>query len=671
MLLEGWGGAMSLFSTIPRWAPGAVFALLAGFTPLANAQRNLSVQPADGQRVALVIGNAAYQQGPLKNPVNDARAIADRLQRLGFVVIKRENMKAKEMGAALREFRSRLSAGATALFFYAGHGLQVKGVNYLPTVDAEIDAEEDVYAQALNINNVLELMEEAKTRVNLVFLDACRNNPFSRKFRSTAGGLAKLDAASGTLISFATRPGSVAADGVGKNGLYTEHLLKHMEEPGLPIEQVLKRTGAGVKLASKGRQEPWSEGLIEGEFYFRTGTQAGAPAFSASASAPDPATLELALWESVKDSRSSDELNAYLEQYPQGRFAGVARARLRTLIATPAQTSAPAVSTIPPQQLANFAPTLQATPPSDGRSLTLHGASQFNDEHPFTKAIVRFGELVRKYYRKPVNFVVHKNSELGLERDYLAHMNQGKAVDYAIVSPAHMSTFSKAAPFMDAPLIFRDRDHWNKVLDADVLKPVADEIAQKADVMIVGYAGGGARNIFTSKPVRNLAEMKGLRVRVQGAPIWSRTFSAAGMLPTVIAYNEIYSAIRNGVIAAGETEAAGVQAMKFYEVGPNLLMTQHAITIRPLCFSGKTFRGMDQDLQTAVLMAGKEAGAYGRLLEVSEDEQTLVALERAGKLTRVPFVDRLHLKKAAEPVIETYAREIGAEAILAKINAIN
>ena len=301
---------------------------------------------------------------------------------------------------------------------------------------------------------------------------------------------------------------------------------------------------------------------------------------------------------------------------------------------------------------------------------TWHGASQFNDDHAFTKALVKFQELTAKYYGKPISFVMHKNSELGLEKDYFAYMNQGKAVDYAIVSPAHMSTFSRAAPFIDAPFIFRDLNHWNKVLDADLLKPIADEIAQKADVMLIGYAGGGTRNIFANKPVRNMAEMKNLKVRVQGAPIWSRTFAAAGMSPTVIAYNEVYNAIQNGVIQAGENEAAGVEQMKFYEVGPNLNMTQHAITIRPLCFSGKTFKGLDKDLQAAVLRAGREAGAYGRQVESSEDEQKLVALEKAGKLKRVAFSDRAQMKKAVDPVIEAYAKEIGADAIFAKINAI-
>jgi TRAP-type C4-dicarboxylate transport system substrate-binding protein len=208
------------------------------------------------------------------------------------------------------------------------------------------------------------------------------------------------------------------------------------------------------------------------------------------------------------------------------------------------------------------------------------------------------------------------------------------------------------------------------VLDADLLKPVADEINQKAEVMLIGYAGGGTRNIFVNKPVKNLQEMKGLKVRVQGAPIWSRTFQAIGMAPTVIAYNEVYNAIQNGVIQAGENEAAGVEQMKFYEVGPNLNMTEHAITIRPLCFSTKTFNKLPPDLQAAILKAGKEAGAYGRQVESSEDTAKLDAMEKAGKLKRIPFADRAAMKKAVDPVITAYAKEIGADGILAKINAI-
>lgn len=224
--------------------------------------------PAGERHVALVIGNADYKQGPLGNPINDARAMAGRLRGLGFEVVLRENLKTREIGGMYREFRSKIVPGGTALVFYAGHGVQFKGENYFPAVDAEIASEEDVPLQSINLNTLLSNMEEAKAGVSLVFLDACRDNPFARRFRSASRGLAKVEAASGTLIHYATRPGSVASDGDGQNGTDTEALLAHMGEAGVPVEQVLKRVANRVVSKTKGKQEPWGEGSLRGDFYF-------------------------------------------------------------------------------------------------------------------------------------------------------------------------------------------------------------------------------------------------------------------------------------------------------------------------------------------------------------------------------------------------------------------
>jgi len=302
--------------------------------------------------------------------------------------------------------------------------------------------------------------------------------------------------------------------------------------------------------------------------------------------------------------------------------------------------------------------------------ITLHGAVQFADDHPFNKALLRFQELTAKYYGKPIVFVLHRNSELGLEKDYFAYMNQGISVDYGIVSPAHMSTFAKAAPLLDMPFLFRDLDQWNKVLDSDAFQPIVDDVSKKADVMIIGYAGGGTRNIIANKPVRNMAELKGLSMRVMGAPIQTQMFGAIGAKPSVIAYNEVYNAIQTGVIQGAENEAAGMDAMKFYEVGPNISLTQHAITVRPICFSGKTFRKLPPDLQAAILKAGKEAGKYGRDTESSGDAALLAKLEKEGKLKTFVFTERGKLLELAEPVKQAYAKEIDATAILDKVNAI-
>ena len=324
----------------------------------ADPKRNLAVSKtaaaATEQRVALVIGNGAYKSAPLANPVNDARAISAKLRTLGFEVIERQNLTQKQVGGVLREFRSKLKPGGVALFFYAGHGLQVKGVNYLPTVDADIASEEDVPTQSLDANKVLDLMDEAKTRMNLVFLDACRNNPYARSFRSAADGLAKVNAPSGTILSFATRPGSVAADaGSGRNGLYTEHLLAAMDLPNQPIEQALKRVVSGVKQASKGRQEPWMEGSIEGDFYFKPGAAGAAPAVkppTAAVRVQTPEEVEQELWNAVKASRDQRDLEDYLKQYPKGRFAPLAAQKLKALASAPAPSK-------PTTTVASLAPT--------------------------------------------------------------------------------------------------------------------------------------------------------------------------------------------------------------------------------------------------------------------------------------------------------------------------
>jgi len=306
---------------------------------------------------------------------------------------------------------------------------------------------------------------------------------------------------------------------------------------------------------------------------------------------------------------------------------------------------------------------------SDG-TITLRGASQFDESHVYTRTLRKFAELVQEYYSQPVEFELYVNSELGLEKDYFAYMSQGISVDYALVSPSHMSTFSKAAPLMDMPFLFRDHDHWNKVLDGDALQPIADEVAQKADVMLIGYAGGGTRNLIVNKPVTTMAGLEGLDIRVMGAPVQTRIFQAIHTTPTVIAYSEIYNAVQTGVIDAAENEASGIQQMKFYEVGPEISLTQHAITVRPLCFSGKTFRRLPEDLQAAIVRAGREAGAFGRQWESAEDAAMLAKMEEEGKLRTHPFTQRDELLRLAEPVKQAYTREIGADEVYARINAV-
>ncbi len=237
--------------------------------PVIHEVQSLNFNVQDERKIALVIGNSSYQQGYLKNPVNDARSITRVLRAKGFDVILRENVANKDdMKRAVREFGNKIQNGGVGLFYYAGHGVQVKGINYLIPVRAQINIEEEIEYESLDVGFVLAQMEAARNRMNIVILDACRNNPFARSFRSADRGLATINAPTGTLIAYATAPGSVASDGSGENGLYTEMLLKHIDKPGLKIEEVFKNVRAEVLDKSNGIQIPWESSSLVGDFYF-------------------------------------------------------------------------------------------------------------------------------------------------------------------------------------------------------------------------------------------------------------------------------------------------------------------------------------------------------------------------------------------------------------------
>jgi len=301
---------------------------------------------------------------------------------------------------------------------------------------------------------------------------------------------------------------------------------------------------------------------------------------------------------------------------------------------------------------------------------TLIGAVQFNEDHAFTKALRKFEQEASACSNGSLKFDLHMNSELGLEKDYFENMSQGIAVDYAIVSPSHMSTFSQKAPLMDMPFLFRDLDHWNKVMEADALAPLAQDVLEKANVRLIGYAGGGTRQLIVNRPITNMAELEGLPMRVMGAPIQTRIFEAVKAHPSVIAYSEVYNAIQTGVIDAAENEAAGIEQMKFYEVGPHISLTAHAITVRPLGFSEATFQRLTPEEQQCVLSAGKIAGKLGRDIESSQDSAKLKKMEDAGMLTTHAFADRDKLLELAGPVQRAYAEELGALDVLEAIQAV-
>lgn len=299
----------------------------------------------------------------------------------------------------------------------------------------------------------------------------------------------------------------------------------------------------------------------------------------------------------------------------------------------------------------------------------LRGASMFDEEHAFTKTLRKFEELVGEKYDGDVTFDLRLNGELGVESDYVTFLNQGVAIDYTILAPSNMAKFAPSIPLMDMPFLFRDLDHWNAVLSSDVLAPLEDELLEKADIKIVGYTGGGTRNLLSKQPVVTFDDLKGHKMRVMGAPIQAQIFQALTAAPSAIAYNEVYNAIQTGVIAGFENEAASIQNLKFYEVAPNLTLTRHSITVRPIVMSGKTFNSLPADLQAAVLEAGEEAGAYGRELESREDGVKLQEMVDAGQLTVSEFENRDKMLEMVKPVQDAYAAEIGASDLLEAVRA--
>ena len=303
--------------------PLVVRLLVCGLLLLGSAQAQAPID----LRVALVIGNAAYVAAPLANPINDAKAMSAALRAMGFVVVEAHDASKLQMQTALAAAAQLLKGkNAVGMLYYAGHGLQLDWRNYMVPVDVELRAAADVPAQTIDVQSVLEAFRGAGNRMNILVLDACRDNPFAA---TTSGkGLAQMNAPPRTLLAFATAPGNVAEDGgaaVG-NGLYTRHLVRELGQPGAKIEDVFKRVRLQVRRESDGRQVPWELTSLEDDF-----------SFDAKAQRPQQESweksfvVEKAEWDRVKGSSRPDDFFAYLQKYPSGSLAEQAQFRLDQL----------------------------------------------------------------------------------------------------------------------------------------------------------------------------------------------------------------------------------------------------------------------------------------------------------------------------------------------------
>jgi|SRR5579872_1858187 len=324
-----------------------LFALIAPFLYAQPSSRGLPRGvnvPASGtgRRTALVIGNDAYPNNPLHNALNDARSMKAALEDAGFVVQMSLNATLQQIETEVDEFTGGVHPGDIALFFYSGHGLQINDENYLVPTDFQARTAIDAKYKAYPAQRVQENLEAAGAGMQILILDACRNNPF-RTWRGTSTGLAAMQAGRGTYIAFATSPGKTADDNPnGKNGLFTGELISVLRESGLSIDQVFNSVRERVSSKSQGRQLPWSTSSVTGEFYFMERVEA-------SGTSPGPhrdlaGEKELAFWNSIKDEDDAALLEEYLRRYPEGEFANIAKARINRLKAPVRSTPASAPS---------------------------------------------------------------------------------------------------------------------------------------------------------------------------------------------------------------------------------------------------------------------------------------------------------------------------------------
>jgi uncharacterized caspase-like protein len=363
------------------WAVRFLLVLIAFALALAASGSRAEVRalgdipPGTEKRVALVVGNSIYKNVPtLGNTANDARLVADTLRSLGFKLVgdgPQIDLDRAGFEQALRSFGRAIGGADVALFYYAGHGVQVQGTNWLVPTSANPESVTDLDYEMVDADLVLKQMQGARTLLNIVILDACRNNPFGGQgLRNTAAGLAQMTAPEGTLISYATQPGAVAHDGTDGHSPYTRALAATLPLPGLDLFQVFNTVGLQVKRDTGGDQQPWvSSSPIDGNFYFAglfpTATQppppaataatavaapslAVPPAADAPASAPAPAVDKEALfWDSIKDSKSPADFREYLKKYPKGSFAGLARNRIAALDKTQTRRTEEKVAGVP------------------------------------------------------------------------------------------------------------------------------------------------------------------------------------------------------------------------------------------------------------------------------------------------------------------------------------
>lgn len=339
---------------IVRFISVFIFSFCLFFTPskavAEKASRSLAVRTkpvaTDQRRVALIIGNSSYFDAPLKNPVNDADAMASALRDTGFDVTVLKNADRRKMFTSVREFSEKLKRSDVGLFYYAGHGVQIESANYLLPVDlkgSDLQVADDLRYSAFPLNELMDRMRDASTS-NIIILDACRDNPFLAKLsRGGSRGLAKVNTPASTSILYSTDPGNTASDGVsGDNGVFTNRLVESIHKSGLELVEVMREVAINVSQDTNGSQRPIFDGVLSSKFYFRAPDASAKQSPNIESATPsattvDPKALEMRYWDSAEKSGNSYDYQSYLKKFPSGEFAELAKNRLEQIKAKKVQ----------------------------------------------------------------------------------------------------------------------------------------------------------------------------------------------------------------------------------------------------------------------------------------------------------------------------------------------
>ena len=308
---------------------------------------------------------------------------------------------------------------------------------------------------------------------------------------------------------------------------------------------------------------------------------------------------------------------------------------------------------------------------SDGaRVITLVGGAMLPDGHIFFRAAEKFKERMAVNYNGPhtVNIVLHHSGTLGSERDAAELMIQGVAVDFYVLSPGWVASWERTASLVAAPFLFRDKEHFLKSIEQNAFRPI-EEALLRVGLRPLGYGGGSMRSVISRLPAQTIDDFPKIRLRVQGSPVHQRSFAATGFQATPLEYLEVYNAINTGVLDALEQEPSAVQSMRFFEVAPYYILTEHEVVFRFFAFSEKRFQSFPKDVQDAILKSGAEAAAWHRDTEIAEAEDQIAEMIRDNGLRVIPF-DNTEMRRRAQPAVEEFAREIGAEHILRAIQNI-